>query len=56
MWSKDGGKNLFSRNTGMGSVTVARLLINPKNTAILIAATSNGIIVPQIMGKIGRKL
>lgn len=43
MWSKDGGKTWLSRNTGMGSLTVARLLINPNNPAILIAATSNGI-------------
>lgn len=43
MWSRDGGKTWLPRNTGMGSLTVARLLINPKNTAILIAATNNGI-------------
>lgn len=43
MWSKDGGKTWFSRNSGMGSLTVGRLIINPKNSAILLAATNNGI-------------
>ena len=43
MWSKDGGKNWLSRNSGMGSLTVGRLIIHPQNSAILLAATNNGI-------------
>jgi gliding motility-associated-like protein len=43
MWSKDAGKTWFSRNSGMGSLTVGRLIINPKNSAVLLAATNNGI-------------
>lgn len=43
MKTTDGGSNWSSSNSGMGNVTVNRLLINPSNHAILIAATSAGI-------------
>jgi len=43
LWSTDGGSTWKSRNSGMGTVTVGRLIIDPVNHNILIAATSNGI-------------
>ncbi|MCB9252806.1 MAG: gliding motility-associated C-terminal domain-containing protein [Flavobacteriales bacterium] len=42
-WSLDGGKNWSARNNGMGNVTVGRLIQDPKNRNVLLAATNNGI-------------
>jgi PKD repeat protein len=43
MKSTNSGSTWSSANSGMGNVTVSKLLIDPKNTSILIAATSSGI-------------
>jgi gliding motility-associated-like protein len=43
LWSTDGGKSWSPRNTGIGTLTVGRLIIHPTNSAILLAATNNGI-------------
>ncbi|MEZ4909148.1 MAG: hypothetical protein R2771_16235 [Saprospiraceae bacterium] len=41
--STDGGTNWTQSNTGMGNRTVGKMIMNPSNSAIIIAATSNGI-------------
>ena len=41
--STDGGQTWIQFNSGMGNVTVGKLIIDPNNTQILIAATSSGI-------------
>lgn len=41
--SIDGGITWFLVNSGMGNVIVGRLIIDPKNPQILLAATSSGI-------------
>jgi PKD repeat protein len=43
MKSTNSGSTWSASNSGMGSLTVSKLLINPSNTSILIAATSAGI-------------
>jgi len=43
MRSVDGGVTWQSANTGMGNVTVGRLIVDPRNNGVLIAATSSGI-------------
>ncbi len=41
--STNGGKSWVSRNSGMSTITIARLIMHPVNTKILLAATANGI-------------
>ncbi|MDP2175691.1 MAG: PKD domain-containing protein [Bacteroidota bacterium] len=41
--STNGGASWFQSNTGMGNRTVGKLIINPSNTSVLLAATNNGI-------------
>lgn len=41
--SWNGGKTWVSRNSGMGNVTVGRIVMHPRNGAILLAASNNGI-------------
>ncbi len=41
--SANGGKSWISRNSGMSTITIARLIIHPTDTRILLAATANGI-------------
>lgn len=41
--SVNGGVNWTISNSGMGNLTVGKLVINPRNTAILYAATNGGI-------------
>lgn len=41
--STDGGINFTKSNTGMGNLTVNRLVVNPLNQSTIIAATSSGI-------------
>ncbi len=41
--SINGGKTFTARNSGMGNITVGRILIHPSNTKILLAATNSGI-------------
>lgn len=41
--SWNGGKNWVLRNSGMGNVLVGRIVMHPRNAAILLAATNNGI-------------
>ena len=41
--STDAGANWTQINAGMGNVVVLNLLINPANTQVIVAATSNGI-------------
>ncbi|MFY7847417.1 MAG: WD40/YVTN/BNR-like repeat-containing protein, partial [Bacteroidia bacterium] len=41
--SWNSGKTWVSRNTGMGNVTVGRIVMHPRNSAILLAASNNGI-------------
>ena len=41
--SWNGGKNWVLRNSGMGNVLVGRIVMHPRNSSILIAATNNGI-------------
>ena len=41
--SADGGKTWKSRNSGMSTITIARLIMHPVDTRILLAATANGI-------------
>ncbi len=43
MKSTDGGKTWININSTMGDVTVAKLLINPVNSNVILAATSGGI-------------
>ncbi len=43
VFSSNGGNTFSLRNNGMGNVTVGKLRIHPKNSAILIAATNSGI-------------
>lgn len=39
----DEGKTWFPSNTGMGNTLVTEILIDPKNTQIILAATNDGI-------------
>jgi gliding motility-associated-like protein len=41
--SIDGGATWFSSNTGMGNRVVGRLIVDPRNSSILLAATNGGI-------------
>ena len=41
--STDGGVTWVQSNSGMGNVTVGKLIIDPNNTQILLAATSSGV-------------
>ncbi|GAB1403325.1 hypothetical protein MASR1M74_05030 [Lentimicrobium sp.] len=41
--SYDGGETWQPSNTGMGNVTVSKLIMHPANNQIIIAATDNGI-------------
>jgi hypothetical protein len=41
--SNNSGQTWFISNTGMGNRKVARLIIDPNNVSVLIAATDNGI-------------
>lgn len=41
--SLDGGQTWQMSNTGMGNVVVGRMIIDPKNPGVLIAATSSGL-------------
>lgn len=41
--SADAGKTWVVRNTGMGNVTVSRMLIHPSNTKILLVASTSGV-------------
>jgi len=41
--SVDGGNTWVISNSNMGNVTVGRLIVDPKNPNILLAASSNGI-------------
>ena len=43
VFSSNGGSTFSLRNSGMGNVTVGKLRIHPKNSAIIIAATNSGI-------------
>lgn len=43
IYSMNGGTTFSARNTGMGNVAVSKILMHPKNSAILIAATNSGI-------------
>ena len=43
MKSTDGGSSWALSNTGMGNMTVGRMLFHPNDTAIVLAATSGGI-------------
>lgn len=41
--STNGGISFVQRNTGMGNLTVGKMIMHPKNTAILLAATNGGV-------------
>ncbi|MEY3984375.1 MAG: hypothetical protein RL160_1934, partial [Bacteroidota bacterium] len=41
--SWNGGKTWVLRNSGMGNVLVGRIVMHPRNSSILMAATNNGI-------------
>jgi gliding motility-associated-like protein len=41
--STDGGQTWLQSNSGMGNVTVGKLIIDPNNSQILLAATSSGV-------------
>lgn len=43
IWSTDGGNTWSARNAGMGALTVGRLIIDPFNPKVILAATNNGI-------------
>ena len=43
LMSSDGGKTFVSRNTGFGNYPVNRLVMHPKNSAVLLAASNLGI-------------
>ena len=43
LMSSDGGKTFVSRNTGFGNYPVNRLVMHPKNSAVLLAANNLGI-------------
>jgi PKD repeat protein/photosystem II stability/assembly factor-like uncharacterized protein len=43
LMSANGGGTFVVRNSGMGNVTVGKLVMHPKNTAILLAATNGGV-------------
>lgn len=41
--SWNGGKTWVSRNTGMGNVSVGRMIMHPSNSKIILASTNGGI-------------
>ena len=43
LMSSDGGKTFVSRNSGFGNYPVNRLVMHPKNSAVLLAANNLGI-------------
>ena len=43
LMSTNGGTSFVVRNSGMGNLTVGKLIMHPKNTAILLAATNGGV-------------
>lgn len=43
LMSANGGTTFAVRNSGMGNLTVGKLVMHPKNTAILLAATNGGV-------------
>lgn len=43
LWSTDGGKTWSTRNNGMGNRIVGKIIMHPRNSAILIAATNGGV-------------
>ena len=43
LMSANGGTSFIVRNTGMGNLTVGKLIMHPKNTAIILAATNGGV-------------
>lgn len=49
-WSVDGGANWTARNSGMGNRTINELIMDPTNSDIMIAASSNQRIYRTIDG------
>lgn len=43
LWSTNGGQTWATRNSGMGNRIVGKLIMHPRNSAILLAATNGGI-------------
>ena len=43
LMSTNGGTSFVVRNSGMGNLTVGKLIMHPKNTAIILAATNGGV-------------
>ena len=43
LWTTDGGKTWAARNSGISTLTVAKIVMHPKNSAILLVATNGGI-------------
>ncbi len=43
LMSSNGGTSFVVRNSGMGNLTVGKLIMHPKNTGILMAATNGGV-------------
>ncbi len=43
IFSTNGGKTFALRNSGMGNQTVSRIIMHPRNSAILLASTSGGV-------------
>lgn len=43
LMSTNGGTTFVVRNLGMGNLTVGKLIMHPKNTGILLAATNGGV-------------
>ncbi len=43
LMSANGGTSFVVRNSGMGNLTVGKLIMHPKNTGILMAATNGGV-------------
>ena len=43
LMSANGGTSFVVRNTGMGNLTVGKLIMHPKNTGIILAATNGGV-------------
>jgi PKD repeat protein len=43
VWSTNGGITWSARNSGIGTLTVGKMVMHPKNSAIIIIATNGGI-------------
>lgn len=43
LWTTNGGQTWAARNTGISNLSIAKMVMHPKNSAILIIATNGGV-------------